>query len=230
MFCPKCGKELPDGALFCAGCGAKLEAAPQAAEQPQYQPPQQPQQPQQPQYQQPQQPQYQPAQPQQQYFAPPQPKKPAEMPKFLKEKPSFWSFLCAFAAFMFMILPTVHYSVTTWGGSVHYRMPIFFGSIFDASALYGVAHIFSIFAIVAFSARFIASGVDIGGKFKLPFNAEAALQCIFLVFNIFVLFFVFLGSVINDGFTMWIWWYVSLAATAGAAVLTILAPAGKNGK
>lgn len=26
MFCPKCGKELPDGAKFCDACGAKLEA------------------------------------------------------------------------------------------------------------------------------------------------------------------------------------------------------------
>lgn len=26
MFCPKCGKELPDGSAFCGGCGAKLGA------------------------------------------------------------------------------------------------------------------------------------------------------------------------------------------------------------
>ncbi len=27
MFCPKCGKENPDGARFCAGCGKAFEAA-----------------------------------------------------------------------------------------------------------------------------------------------------------------------------------------------------------
>ena len=26
MFCPKCGKELPDSSAFCSGCGAKLDA------------------------------------------------------------------------------------------------------------------------------------------------------------------------------------------------------------
>ena len=24
MFCPKCGRKLPDGAKFCSGCGKKL--------------------------------------------------------------------------------------------------------------------------------------------------------------------------------------------------------------
>lgn len=28
MFCEKCGKQLPDGARFCNGCGAKIEAEP----------------------------------------------------------------------------------------------------------------------------------------------------------------------------------------------------------
>ena len=27
MFCPKCGKELKDGAKFCPNCGAKIQAA-----------------------------------------------------------------------------------------------------------------------------------------------------------------------------------------------------------
>lgn len=31
MFCPKCGASNPDGAKFCAGCGATLEAAPSGA-------------------------------------------------------------------------------------------------------------------------------------------------------------------------------------------------------
>lgn len=38
MFCKNCGKELKDGALFCGGCGAKMETNPQperAAEIPQ---------------------------------------------------------------------------------------------------------------------------------------------------------------------------------------------------
>ncbi len=26
MFCPKCGKQLKDGAKFCSGCGAKIQA------------------------------------------------------------------------------------------------------------------------------------------------------------------------------------------------------------
>ena len=30
MFCPNCGKQLPDDARFCGGCGTKVEAAPQA--------------------------------------------------------------------------------------------------------------------------------------------------------------------------------------------------------
>ena len=25
MFCMKCGKQIPDDALFCSGCGAKVE-------------------------------------------------------------------------------------------------------------------------------------------------------------------------------------------------------------
>ncbi len=31
MFCNKCGKELPDGAAFCTGCGNQIGAAPQNA-------------------------------------------------------------------------------------------------------------------------------------------------------------------------------------------------------
>lgn len=34
MFCDKCGKQLPDGALFCDGCGAKLAPAPAPAAEP----------------------------------------------------------------------------------------------------------------------------------------------------------------------------------------------------
>ena len=29
MFCPNCGKELPDGAKFCSGCG--MQTSPEAA-------------------------------------------------------------------------------------------------------------------------------------------------------------------------------------------------------
>ena len=52
MFCPKCGAQNPDGALFCAGCGASLsfnsaapanDAAPQSPDENSYQAPQQPQ-------------------------------------------------------------------------------------------------------------------------------------------------------------------------------------------
>ncbi|MBR5116780.1 MAG: zinc-ribbon domain-containing protein, partial [Lachnospiraceae bacterium] len=26
MFCPNCGKQLPEGSRFCAGCGTQLNA------------------------------------------------------------------------------------------------------------------------------------------------------------------------------------------------------------
>ena len=46
MFCSKCGKQNPDGAAFCDGCGNQLNAAPAAPQQPVYQqPPVAPQQP-----------------------------------------------------------------------------------------------------------------------------------------------------------------------------------------
>lgn len=43
MFCPNCGKQLPDGSRFCDGCGAQLAAAQPIQQQPlQQQPVQQP--------------------------------------------------------------------------------------------------------------------------------------------------------------------------------------------
>ena len=27
MYCPKCGKELPDNAKFCSGCGSQIQSA-----------------------------------------------------------------------------------------------------------------------------------------------------------------------------------------------------------
>lgn len=38
MFCPKCGKELKDGAKFCPNCGAKIQAAAPKVEVPVSQP------------------------------------------------------------------------------------------------------------------------------------------------------------------------------------------------
>ena len=38
MFCPKCGKELKDGAKFCPNCGAKIQAAAPKVEVPLSQP------------------------------------------------------------------------------------------------------------------------------------------------------------------------------------------------
>lgn len=55
MFCPNCGKQVPDGAKFCTECGSPLTAMP-AGEQPQPQQLQQQPQPQQP-------PQFRPPQP-----------------------------------------------------------------------------------------------------------------------------------------------------------------------
>ena len=54
-YCPNCGAQLPDDAVFCSGCGTRLGAPPQyqQPQQPQYYQ-QQPQYYQQPQYQQPQ--------------------------------------------------------------------------------------------------------------------------------------------------------------------------------
>ena len=53
MFCNNCGKQLPDGSLFCDGCGSSLaNNAPVQPQQPMYE------QPQQPMYNQPQQPMY----------------------------------------------------------------------------------------------------------------------------------------------------------------------------
>ena len=42
MFCPQCGKQLPDGAKFCAACGASLTRVPTQAAQPVVQPVQAP--------------------------------------------------------------------------------------------------------------------------------------------------------------------------------------------
>ncbi|MCR5842071.1 MAG: zinc ribbon domain-containing protein [Bacteroidales bacterium] len=44
-YCPNCGAQLPDNAMFCSACGARFGAPQQPYQQPQYQ---------QPQYQQPQ--------------------------------------------------------------------------------------------------------------------------------------------------------------------------------
>ncbi len=33
MFCTKCGKEIPDGTVFCPGCGNKIGEAASSAEQ-----------------------------------------------------------------------------------------------------------------------------------------------------------------------------------------------------
>lgn len=35
MFCPNCGKQLPEGSAFCGACGAKLDAAPPVQPPPQ---------------------------------------------------------------------------------------------------------------------------------------------------------------------------------------------------
>ena len=61
MYCPKCGNQVADGALFCPVCGASLSAPTRSAEPEQIQQPvqQQYQQPVQQQYQQPAQQQYQ---------------------------------------------------------------------------------------------------------------------------------------------------------------------------
>jgi uncharacterized membrane protein len=37
-FCPKCGNQLPEGAMFCAKCGNQVGAPQQQPQQPQYQP------------------------------------------------------------------------------------------------------------------------------------------------------------------------------------------------
>lgn len=44
-YCPRCGAQLPDNAMFCSACGTQFGAPQQPYQQPQYQ---------QPQYQQPQ--------------------------------------------------------------------------------------------------------------------------------------------------------------------------------
>ena len=41
MFCENCGKQLPQGSLFCDGCGAKVEVQQQSVQQPVYSAPQQ---------------------------------------------------------------------------------------------------------------------------------------------------------------------------------------------
>lgn len=41
MFCENCGKQLPQGSLFCDGCGAKMDSQQQNAQQPVYAAPQQ---------------------------------------------------------------------------------------------------------------------------------------------------------------------------------------------
>ena len=39
IFCPKCGTQLPDGAVSCSSCGTPLGAAPQPSAAPAYQAP-----------------------------------------------------------------------------------------------------------------------------------------------------------------------------------------------
>ncbi len=65
LFCPNCGKSVPEGVKFCENCGYDLKSQKQSTSSPQQQPPQYQQQP--PQYQQ-QPPQYQ----QQGQYPPPQ--------------------------------------------------------------------------------------------------------------------------------------------------------------
>lgn len=86
-FCPKCGANLPEGAIFCGECGMALTNDPVQPQQAQVQQPQHQQPMQQPQYQQPvQQPQYQQAQVQQpQYQQPvqqPQYQQPIQQPQY----------------------------------------------------------------------------------------------------------------------------------------------------
>ncbi len=78
MFCPNCGTQLEDNALFCGSCGTRMSAdqQPQQA-QPQYEQPQY----QQPQYEQPQYQQY--GQPQYQQYGQPQAPKKNKTPIFI---------------------------------------------------------------------------------------------------------------------------------------------------
>lgn len=39
-YCPNCGAQLPDNAMFCSACGARFGAPQQPYQQPQYQQPQ----------------------------------------------------------------------------------------------------------------------------------------------------------------------------------------------
>ncbi|MDD4188830.1 MAG: zinc ribbon domain-containing protein [Eubacteriales bacterium] len=41
MFCENCGKQVPQGSLFCDGCGAKMDVQQQNVQQPVYTAPQQ---------------------------------------------------------------------------------------------------------------------------------------------------------------------------------------------
>lgn len=92
MFCNRCGKTLPDDAVFCDGCGASFLAAPtppQPPVQPPYTPPQPPVQPMQqppvqPMQQQPMQPMQQPMQqpPMPPQYAPTQPVYPGQQPMY----------------------------------------------------------------------------------------------------------------------------------------------------
>lgn len=89
MNCPNCGKPLPEGALFCVACGARVPvepvAAPQAAPQT---PPVQPQYaPQQPYAQQPYAQQYPPQYaPQYQNYQPAPPAQPSAFSKWMKRE------------------------------------------------------------------------------------------------------------------------------------------------
>lgn len=81
MFCNKCGKQLPDGSVFCDGCGASLTGGA---------PVQQPPMPQQPMYGQPQQPVYgQPPYGQQPYGQPPY----GQQPYYSAPNPMFANFV-----------------------------------------------------------------------------------------------------------------------------------------
>ena len=267
MLCPKCGKQIPDGSMFCSFCGTSF--ASQQPQQPQQTPPQQFQQA--PQYQQaPQQfqqaPQYQQMPPQGYY--PQAPRQPKGMPKFLSEKPVFWSTFCSLIAFVTSLLPMLrlHFDLSAEGLQMSFgtaRISIYnglfswlsnlinsfssmtnkglgdLGEIF--SYLYGsgsrsgmsgssnplgglvalqiVAIVFGVISIIAFIGRVLVSEIDFFKGKKLSINLEAILQLVFLASNVLVLIFTFIMAVATPMLHLWIWWYVSLIATAGGIVL-----------